>query len=66
MPECKNILPIVGSPKQSSISDIIQESFENYIRDIEDEIEQLISEMEPFHSEIVYTLDELVDIDEEI
>ena len=59
--------------KQLSISDRIQETFSDRIQEafsdrfqeippeIEDAIEQLLSEMEPFPSEILYTLDELVD-----
>lgn len=52
------------TPKQSSISDIIHESFDNRFREIppeiEDEIEELISQqMEPSHYTFQITLEEI-------
>ena len=66
MPTAKNNF-CFETPKQTSISDILQESFDNRFGEIppeiEDAIEELIAEqMASFHSSISFTLEELVDL----
>ena len=58
MPSCKNLF-CFQSPRIRNIHDIteiVQESFENYILDIEDEIDE---QMEPLHHTFEITLEEI-------